>query len=150
MHKPHITLACVVHYQGKFLFVEEFEYGKMTLNQPAGHLEANESLVEGAERELFEETGIKAKMQSLLGIYQWQAPQSGIDYLRFIFIVELDQCLPTQPQDTDINRALWLTLEEVQEYIQQPNQCLRSPLVLDAIKDYLNGKKFPLTILQQY
>lgn len=150
MHKPHITLACVVHCQGKFLLVEEFEYGKMTLNQPAGHLEMNESLIEGAKRELFEETGIKAEMQALLGVYQWHAPRSGIDYLRFIFIVELEQCLPTQPQDPDITRALWLTLDELHAYIQQPNQCARNPLVLEAIEDYLSGKCYPLEILQKF
>ncbi|VEI46413.1 putative Nudix hydrolase ymfB [Actinobacillus equuli] len=66
MHKPNITLACVVHCKGKFLFVEEIEYGKRTLNQPAGHLEANETLLEGASRELFEETGIRAQMQHLI------------------------------------------------------------------------------------
>ena len=69
MHKPNVTLACVVHCKGKFLFVEEFEHGKLTLNQPAGHLEADESLLEGAKRELFEETGIQEEMQSLIKIY---------------------------------------------------------------------------------
>ena len=68
MLNPRITMACVVHCQDKFLFVEEFEYGKMTLNQPAGHLEENETLLEGAKRELFEETGITAEMQQLLGV----------------------------------------------------------------------------------
>ena len=89
MHKPNITMACVVHCKGKFLFVEEMEYGKRTLNQPAGHLEKDETVLAGAARELLEETGIRAEMQKLVKIYQWHAPQSQTDYIRFLFAVEL-------------------------------------------------------------
>ena len=63
-------MACVVHCKGKFLFVEEIEHGKRTLNQPAGHLEKGETLLQGASRELAEETGINAQMQHLVKIYQ--------------------------------------------------------------------------------
>ena len=70
MYKPNITMACVVHCKGKFLFVEEIEYGNRTLNQPAGHLEKDESILQGASRELYEETGIRAEMQKLIKIYQ--------------------------------------------------------------------------------
>ena len=47
MFKPHVTVACVVHAEGKFLVVEETINGKALWNQPAGHLEADETLVEG-------------------------------------------------------------------------------------------------------
>ncbi len=63
MFKPHVTVACVVHAEGKFLVVEETINGKALWNQPAGHLEANETLVEAAARELWEETGISAQPQ---------------------------------------------------------------------------------------
>lgn len=56
MFKPHVTVACVVHAEGKFLVVEETINGKALWNQPAGHLEADETLVEAAARELWEET----------------------------------------------------------------------------------------------
>lgn len=55
MFKPHVTVACVVHAEGKFLVVEETINGKALWNQPAGHLEADETLVEAAARELWEE-----------------------------------------------------------------------------------------------
>lgn len=48
MFKPHVTVACVVHAEGKFLVVEETINGKALWNQPAGHLEADETLVEAA------------------------------------------------------------------------------------------------------
>lgn len=147
MHKPNITMACVVHCKGKFLFVEEIEYGKRTLNQPAGHLEKDESILQGASRELYEETGIRAEMQKLVKIYQWHAPRSQTDYLRFVFALELDDWVDVTPLDSDITRGLWLTLEEFNAYIAQDGQCARNPLVIQAIQDYLHGDSYPLDIL---
>lgn len=147
MHKPNITMACVVHCKGKFLFVEEIEYGKRTLNQPAGHLEKDESILQGASRELYEETGIRAEMQKLVKIYQWHAPRSQTDYLRFVFALELDDWVEVTPLDSDITRGLWLTLEEFNAYIAQDGQCVRNPLVIQAIQDYLHGDGYPLDVL---
>jgi 8-oxo-dGTP pyrophosphatase MutT (NUDIX family) len=74
MFKPHVTVACVVHAQGKFLVVEETISGKALWNQPAGHLEANETLVQAAKRELWEETGIHATPDAFIRMHQWIAP----------------------------------------------------------------------------
>ncbi|WGE49652.1 NUDIX hydrolase [Actinobacillus equuli] len=150
MHKPNITLACVVHCKGKFLFVEEIEYGKRTLNQPAGHLEANETLLEGASRELFEETGIRAEIQRLIKIYQWHAPRSQTDYLRFVFAVELEDFAPIAPQDSDITQGFWLSLDEFKHFIQQEGQCERNPLVTQSLEDYLSGESYPLDVLRVF
>lgn len=150
MHKPHITMACVVHCQGKFLFVEEIEYGKRTLNQPAGHLEKDETLLQGASRELYEETGIRAEMQKLVKIYQWHAPRSQTDYLRFVFAVELQDFQEIRPQDPDITRGLWLSVAEFEDFIQQEGQCERSPLVSQTLKDYLNGESYPLDLIHVF
>lgn len=150
MFRPYITMACVVHCRGKFLFVEEIEYGKRTLNQPAGHLEANESILQGASRELFEETGIRAEMQRLVKIYQWHAPRSQKDYLRFVFAVELDDWAEITPHDADITQGFWLTKAEFEDYIQQEGQCARNPLVAQALQDYLDGSSYPLEILSVF
>lgn len=147
MHKPNITMACVVHCKGKFLFVEEIEYGNRTLNQPAGHLEKDESILQGASRELYEETGIRAEMQQLIKIYQWHAPRSQTDYLRFVFALELDDWVEIVPLDSDITRGLWLTLDEFNAYIEQAGQCARNPLVIQAIQDYLKREFYPLDVL---
>ena len=110
--------------------VEETINGKALWNQPAGHLEADETLVQAAERELWEETGIRATPQAFLRLHQWIAPDR-TPFLRFCFVIELEQPLPTEPHDSDIDRCLWLSADEI---LQAPN--LRSALVAESIRSY--------------
>ena len=95
----------------KFLIVEETINGKALWNQPAGHLEANETLLQAAERELWEETGIRATPQHFIRMHQWLAPDN-TPFLRFLFAIELSDLCATEPHDSDIDRCLWLSAEE--------------------------------------
>ncbi|NRN29106.1 NUDIX hydrolase [Photorhabdus heterorhabditis] len=144
MFSPHVTVACIVHAQNKFLVVEETINGKALWNQPAGHLEANETLLQAAERELWEEAGIRATPQALLKIHQWVAPDN-TPFIRFLFLVEMEQQIATNPQDSDIDCCHWVTAEQILN-----STCLRSPLVAESIRCYLQNKKHPLTILDNY
>ncbi|MBD5755233.1 NUDIX domain-containing protein, partial [Citrobacter freundii] len=101
MFKPHVTVACIVHAEDKFLVVEETINGKALWNQPAGHLEADETLVQAAARELWEETGIKAQPQHFVRMHQWIAPDR-TPFLRFLFAIELANMCATEPHDSDI------------------------------------------------
>ncbi|HID4044591.1 TPA: NUDIX hydrolase [Pluralibacter gergoviae] len=141
MFKPHVTVACVVHAQGKFLVVEETIRGKATWNQPAGHLEANETLLEAAGRELWEETGIRALPQEFVRMHQWTAPDK-TPFLRFLFAIELDAPCATEPHDSDIDRCLWVTADEI---LTADN--LRSPLVAESIRCWQSGVRWPLEIV---
>lgn len=142
--KPNTTVAVVAVYQNKFLLVEELEHGKTVYNQPAGHLESNESLISAIERELKEETGLTLSPEYLCGIYYYYRAAINLYYLRFCFVIELDAILSTQPEDDDIIACHWFTLAEIKEKSTQ----LRSPLVLECIEDYLDGKKIPLSHLK--
>lgn len=144
MFKPHVTVACVVHAQGKFLVVEETINGKALWNQPAGHLEADETLVEAARRELWEETGIHADPQHFIRLHQWIAPDR-TPFLRFLFAIELSETCATEPHDDDIDRCLWVTSDEI---LNAPN--LRSPLVAESIRCYQNGNRLPLEIVAEF
>ena len=141
MFKPHVTVACVVQAQGKFLVVEETINGKATWNQPAGHLEADETLIEAATRELYEETGICAQPQTFIRMHQWIAPDK-TPFLRFLFSIDLDEQLRTTPHDSDIDRCLWL---DAQQIVNADN--LRSPLVAESIRCYQRAQRYPLSIL---
>lgn len=144
MFKPHVTVACVVHAAGKFLVVEETINGKALWNQPAGHLEADETLVQAAERELWEETGIRAEPQQFIRMHHWIAPDK-TPFLRFLFAIELDEMCATEPHDSDIDRCLWVTAEEI---LQASN--LRSPLVAESIRSWQHGDRYPLALVGEF
>jgi len=144
MFTPHITVACVVQAEGKLLVVEERVEGEVTWNQPAGHLEADESLVAAMERELWEETGLSLSPEYLLGVHQWTA-NDGTPFIRFLFSCEIEKCLDTAPQDDDIDCCHWLAPSEILHSSQ-----LRSPLVAESIKLWQTGTRYPLAVLHWF
>ena len=137
---PEVTVAAVVVRDGRFLLVEERIQGRLVLNQPAGHLEDRETLVEAAVREAREETAWRFHPEALVGTYLWRNPSNGRGFLRFTFCGDVDDHRPQQPLDKGIVRALWLSHEELQA---QPAR-LRSPLVMRCIEDFLQGRRQPL------
>lgn len=142
--KPNTTVAVIVAYKDKFLLVEEFENNQVVYNQPAGHIEADENLINAAKRELEEETGLVLSPEYLSGIYYFHRPDLSLYYLRFCFVVHVKEELATTPQDDDITACHWFTLDEIEAKSAQ----LRSPMVLDCIKDYLSGQRVELPILK--
>lgn len=140
---PSITVAAVIERDGRFLLVEERTSGGLVINQPAGHLEVNETLVDAVIRETLEETGYHFEPQSLLGVYQWRRQSRQKTVVRFAFAGRCPRHDHLRPLDQDIVRTLWLTPPELQQ--QRPR--LRSPLVMRCIDDYLCGRRFPLEVL---
>lgn len=140
---PNVTVASVIEHDGKFLFVEEQAEQGSVLNQPAGHWEANETLVDAAVRETLEESAYQVRPSALIGIYRWPHPHKAITYLRFAFSGEVLAHKPDRPLDSGILRALWLTPDEL--HAQSARH--RSPLVQLCLQDYLAGKRYPLELL---
>lgn len=138
----HVTVAAVVEREGRFLCVEEEVCGQLVLNQPAGHLEANESLLQAVVRETYEETAFVFVPRAVLGVYHYTSP-SGIAYLRFAFQGEVTDHHPDQPLDTGIRRALWLSWSELWERRDEH----RGPQVLRALEDYRRGRHYPLELV---
>jgi ADP-ribose pyrophosphatase YjhB (NUDIX family) len=141
--KPNVTVAAVIEREGKFLLVEEEIGGSLLLNQPAGHLEEGETLIDAVARETLEESAWRFQPTHLVGIYHWQHPDKGITFLRFTFTGELLGHEAGRPLDAGIVAARWLTLEE----IRASQACHRSPLVLRGIEDWLDGRRYPLDLL---
>lgn len=141
---PHVTVATVVFRAGQLLFVEEEKDGRRVLNQPAGHLEAGETLLEAAVRETREETGWEVRLTGFIGTYQWVA-SDGTPFLRFAFVAEPVRHHPEQPLDEGIVQALWLTPTALQADMAR----LRSPLVWQTVSDWLSGQRYPLSMLRQ-
>ena len=147
--QPDVTVATVVVRDGRLLMVEERAQGRLVFNQPAGHLEPDESLVEAALRETLEETGWAVELTAFIGAYQWKAEDTearpGRHYLRFAFAAEPLSHDPERTLDEGIVQAVWMTPVELQDAQARH----RSPLVWQVVSDYLAGRRSPLSMLQQ-
>jgi 8-oxo-dGTP pyrophosphatase MutT (NUDIX family) len=143
MWKPNVTVAAIAERDGRFLFVEEMSGKELVINQPAGHLEPNETLLHAVTRETLEETGYHFVPAALVGVYYWHSQGKGITYLRFAFTGNITGHEPERPLDTGIVRASWLTPEALREEAGRH----RSPLVARCVDDYLMGKRFPLDLV---
>jgi 8-oxo-dGTP pyrophosphatase MutT (NUDIX family) len=137
---PEVTVAAIVEQDGRFLMVEERIAGKLVLNQPAGHLEDRESLIEAVIRETREETAWRFQPEALVGVYLWRSPVTERSFLRFAFCGTVDDHQAKLPLDIGIVRAVWMTHEQL---LAQPER-LRSPLVIRCLDDFLAGKRQPL------
>jgi ADP-ribose pyrophosphatase YjhB (NUDIX family) len=144
--KPNVTVAAVIEREGKFLLVEEETAQGLKFNQPAGHWEPNETLVQATAREVLEETAWHFTPKHLLGIYRWHSDNANVTYLRFAFCGELGGHEPERTLDKGIVRAIWMTPDE----IRTTQDRHRSPLILRCVEDYLAGKRYPLEIITHY
>lgn len=134
-HRPEITVAAVTEDDGRFLVVEERINHQLVLNQPAGHVEHGETLLDAVIREAREETAWLFQPLALIGTYLWRNPLNGRFTLRFAFTGTVSDHKPAQPLDTGIVTTHWLTREQLVERELR----LRSPLVMRCVDDYLNG-----------
>lgn len=143
--KPHVTVAAVLERDGRFLLVEERVNGRAVINQPAGHLDDGESLLEAVARETREETRWRMEPTSVVGIYQRRNPRNGDTFLRVCFAGRLLAEEPEAALDEGILRPLWMTRDE----LERENGRLRSPMVLRSVEDYLAGQRHPLSLLSR-
>lgn len=138
-----MTVACVVERDGRYLLVEETINGGLVLNQPSGHWEAGETLVEGAIRETLEESAWDVAPTALLGVYEYKPEDLDYGFLRFAFVADPLRHHAHRPLDSGIARAVWMTPDEVRAEAARH----RSPMVLRCIEDHLAGQRFPLDLL---
>lgn len=141
--RPSVTVAAVVERDGRFLMVEERVAGRLVLNQPAGHLEAGESLVEAVVREALEETARPFRPAAIVGVYLWHGAGERPAFLRVAFCGEAGAPEPGRGLDPAIAGCRWLSRDE----LLARSGSLRSPLVLRCVDDYLAGARHPLDLL---
>ena len=142
---PHATVATIVEQDNKLLMVEERSYGRCVFNQPAGHVDENESIFEAAERETLEETGWRVQLKSLVGTYIYTAPENSVTYYRFCFAATTVEHVTTE-LDQDIIGAHWLSRDE----IKGKGASLRSPLIQRCIQDYDEREHLPLHYIYEH
>jgi 8-oxo-dGTP pyrophosphatase MutT (NUDIX family) len=149
--KPNVTVAAVIEREGRFLLVEEQTSEGLRLNNPAGHLDPEESLLQACSREVLEETAHTFEPTSLVGVYltRLQHPPKGerqitsTTYLRFTFAGTLGAFDPWRSLDHGIVRTVWMSADEVRASAARH----RSPALLRSVDDYLAGARYPLSLL---
>ena len=141
---PHVTVATVLEKDGKFLLVEELSQGRQVLNQPAGHLEPMESLIEAAARETLEETCWHSEITSYLGVTIVNGA-NGICYLRHCFVGRAVDFDTTYQRDSSIIATHWMTRDE----IATSDIPIRHSVVLDVIDQYCAGSAVTLDLVRQ-
>ena len=141
--KPHATVAAIIERDNRFLMVEELIHGELVYNQPAGHLDPDESLIEAVIRETQEESAWHFIPEAITGIYLWKHPENAKTFLRFAVCGDCKNHDPQQPLDEGIVQAVWKSRDEL---LEEPLK-LRSPMVINCIDDYLAGKRYPLEML---
>jgi 8-oxo-dGTP pyrophosphatase MutT (NUDIX family) len=145
--KPSVTVAAVVAEHGKYLLVEEMTAEGLRLNNPAGHLDPGESLLDAVVREALEETARRFTPEALVGTYlaRFRHTRSGEDitYLRFAICGSVGEPLPGRVLDEPIVRTLWMTPGELRACPERH----RSPLLMRCIDDHLAGQRGPLSLL---
>jgi 8-oxo-dGTP pyrophosphatase MutT (NUDIX family) len=144
--RPNATVAAVLENEGRFLLVEEETNDGLRFNQPAGHWEENETLVEAVVRETLEETAWLIEPTALIGVYRSYSPKNGITYLRFAFSGRLIRHEPGRALDHGILRADWFTPEEIAGFAARH----RNALVQACIDDYRAGRRYPLDLLRHF
>jgi len=144
--KPHVTVAAVIEQNNRFLLVEETTSNGLAFNQPAGHLEAGESLLEAVKREVREETAWRFEPQALVAVQLWRKNADFPSFLRFCFTGSVHSHDPEQTLDKGIIATHWLTQLE----IELRSERLRSPLVWRCIEEYRQGSRYPLSLLQSF
>lgn len=155
--RPSVTVAAVITRddpitgEPQYLLVEEETADGRRLNNPAGHLEQGESLLEGVAREVLEETACDFSATSWLGVYlarfQRQATPGraaeDVTYVRIAFAGQVSAPQPGRALDHGIVRTLWLSYRELVERRAEH----RSPLVMRCIDDHRAGRRLPLEAL---
>jgi len=142
---PRATVATVIEKDGHYLLVEERDKtsGEMVFNQPAGHLEPGETLVEAALRETREETGWNISLEGVLGVALYTAPANGVTYHRTTFLATPLSEMENSTLDPDIHAVHWLEYEA----ILAQSARMRSPLVLASIERHRRGILYPLELI---
>lgn len=142
--KPDLTVAAIVERDDQFLMVEERVGNRMVFNQPAGHVERGEQIIDAVVRETLEETAWTFRPTALVGIYFWEQPERNRAFLRFAFSGTVAEHDPSRALDRGIERAVWMSHEQL---VIRGGR-LRSPMVLRCIEDFKSGRQFPLEILR--
>jgi 8-oxo-dGTP pyrophosphatase MutT (NUDIX family) len=137
VYPTDLTVAAVVENDGRYLLVEEHAMGRVVLNQPGGHIEADETPEQAVVRETLEETGCTVSCSELIGVYLWIHPQTRQQFLRIVYTASFDSCDESLKLDDSIVSRKWLTRADIEARLKN----LRTPAVMRCVQDFEAGRR---------
>lgn len=133
-----IIVGGVIKKDNKYLLVRENKEKYCGMyNIPAGHLEKNELLIDGAKREIKEETGYDVIINGIVQIGNTEK------FVSVIFYGEVDS-EQDKYNTEEISMVKWCTYEEI---IEMEDKLRSSELLLEAIKSVENNNIYPIEII---
>ena len=106
---PGRGTKCIVEHNGKFLLVR-INYAHKNWTFPGGGVKGKESYMKGAERELWEETGIES--HSLMPIGEYTTLQCGRDNIVKCFYIKADNS-KVEIDNFEIGQANWFSPQDL-------------------------------------
>ena len=106
----NVVVGCIVKKEDKFLMVKE-GHGRCQgmWNFPIGHLEENETIIEGAKRETLEETGYEVDIHKMLPITELY--QNNKKYILIRFLATPKEKI--KDYESTIAEIKWMRQEEI-------------------------------------
>lgn len=140
----NIIVGCVIIDDDKVLMVREAEgQFKDRLGFPVGHLEEDESIIDGALREVYEESGYKVKLKGLLPI-----SETNNEHGKYVVIRFLAEPLEKHNIDLDqISDVVWMKIDEV---LKLDDDMLRYVENKKVLKHILNKEMYPLSMAEEF
>ena len=138
-----IIVGGVVEKDGKYLLVQEAkEKCRGKWNTPAGHLDPNETIFEGAKREIREESGYEVELTGLANIGNRVLPDD--EFIGIIFSAKvIGGELKIDP--AEILDAKWFTYDEI---LAMQDELRSADLITEAISAVEHGQTAPLNIIK--
>ena len=139
-----IIVGGIVKKDNKYLLVQEAkESCRGKWNVPAGHLEPNETFMDGAKREVFEECGYNVNLTGIARIGNKQSEDN--TFASVIFSTEIIDG-EIKYDKSEILDVKWYTYDEIVNMRDE----LRGPWIIDAIKTVEDNKIADISLITVY
>lgn len=138
-----VVTGGILEKNGKFLLVQENQnICKGKWNIPAGGLDENESLIEGAKREIYEETGCKVEITGILEIVNEILEE--VNVICFFFDTKIiDENI--KADGDEISNVKWFTYEEI---LNMKGKLRADGYFLSTIKNKIDNKIQSIEIIK--
>lgn len=140
-----VIVGCLIEDNGKYLMVQEGSKSRYGLwNYPGGHLEEKETIIEGAIRETFEETGYHVEVTGVLPVEQLIREDNHFIVIKFVGkIVSYDE----QHELDGILQTKWMSSEEI--FNLKEKEFRGYDANRRFLTNYLDNNIYPLSIFNK-